>query len=88
MPYEANVFRVMIASPSDVNVERNLNENVMSTKNRYRMFLRGTVYWIQDNETGKQQTLRTKALTEAGRLFNARNEARRQPIINLQVAHA
>lgn len=60
----------------------------MSTKNRYRMFLRGTVYWIQDNDTGKQQTLRTKDRTEAERLFNARNEAHRQPIINLQIARA
>lgn len=52
------------------------------------MFLRGTVYWIQDNDTGKQQTLRTKDRTEAERLFNARNEAHRQPIINLQIARA
>lgn len=52
------------------------------------MFLRGTVYWIQDNATGKQETLRTKDRTEAERLFNAKNEAHRQPIINLQIARA
>lgn len=52
------------------------------------MFLRGTVYWVQDNETGKQETLRTKDRTEAERLLNAKNEAHRQPIINLQIARA
>jgi integrase len=52
------------------------------------MFLRGTVYWCQDNETGKQETLRTKDRVTAERLFNARNEAHQQPIINLQIARA
>jgi len=52
------------------------------------MFLRGTVYWIQDNENGKQETLRTKDRTEAERLLHAKNEAHRQPIINLQIARA
>ena len=52
------------------------------------MFLRGIVYWIQDNETGKQETLRTKNRSEAERLFNAKNEAHRQPVINLHIARA
>ena len=52
------------------------------------MFLRGTVYWVQDNETGKQETLKTKKRDEAKRLFDAKNEACRQPIINLQIARA
>ena len=52
------------------------------------MFLRGTVYWCQDNETGKQESLRTKDRAEAERLFNAKNEAHQQPIINLQIARA
>jgi|ERR1041385_431129 integrase len=57
-------------------------------RQKYRMFLRGTVYWIQDNFTGKQESLRTKDRIEAKRLFNAKNEASRQPIINLQIARA
>src|SRR5436190_4492499 len=57
-------------------------------RQRYRMFLRGTVYWVQDNETGKQETLRTKDRDEAERLLNVKNEAHRQPIINLQIARA
>jgi hypothetical protein len=52
------------------------------------MFLRGTVFWCQDNETGKQETLRTKDRAEAERLFDAKNEAHRQPIINVQIARA
>ena len=52
------------------------------------MFLRGTVYWCQDNATGKQETLRTKDRMTAERLFNAKNEAPQQPIINLQIARA
>jgi hypothetical protein len=52
------------------------------------MFLRGTAYWIQDNETGKQESLGTKESVEAERLFPARNEAHRQPMINLQIARA
>src|ERR1051326_5410449 len=53
---------------------------------RYRMFLRGTVYWVQDNENGKQETLRTKDRDEAERLLNVKNEAHRQPWVNLQIA--
>lgn len=52
------------------------------------MFRRGAVYWIQHNETGKQESLRTKDKLEAKRLFQARNEAHRQPVINLQIARA
>lgn len=57
-------------------------------KNRYRMFLRGTVFWCQDNETGKQESLQTKEKKTAERILNAKNEAVRQPIINLQIARA
>jgi len=57
-------------------------------RKRYRLFLRGTVFWCQNNETGKQESLRTKDRAEAERLFNAKNEAHVQPIINLQIARA
>src|SRR6267378_8596373 len=46
-------------------------------RQKYRLFLRGTVYSVQDNVTGKQETLATKDRTETGRLFNAKNEASR-----------
>jgi len=54
----------------------------------YRMFRRGNVYWVQNNETGKQETLRTKDRITAERLLNAKNESQRQPFINLQIARA
>lgn len=52
------------------------------------MFLRGTVFWVQDNFTGKQESLGTKNRGEAQRLLHAKNEASRQPIINMQIARA
>ncbi len=52
------------------------------------MFRRGNVYWAQNNETGKQESLQTKDRATAERLLNAKNEAQRQPIINLQIARA
>jgi hypothetical protein len=38
--------------------------------------------------TGKQTSLRTKDETEARSLLNARNEAQRQPVLNLHLARA
>ena len=32
----------------------------------YRMFLRGEVFWCQNNGTGKQETLRTKDRARSG----------------------
>ena len=52
------------------------------------MFLRGSVFWCQNNETRKQESLRTKDRATAERLLHARNEAHQQPIINLQIARA
>jgi hypothetical protein len=52
----------------------------------YRMFRRGNVYWIQNNNSAKQESLRTKDRDEAVRLLSAKNEATRQPIINIQIA--
>lgn len=60
----------------------------MSVKNKYRMFLRGTVYWIQDNESGNKRPSAPKTARKPSGFFNAKNEAHRQPIINLQIARA
>jgi hypothetical protein len=57
-------------------------------RKRYRLFLRGTVFWCQDNETAKQETLRTKDRAAAERILHAKNEAQVQPAINLQIARA
>jgi integrase len=61
------------------------------SKNRYRLFKKKTkkgTYFVQDNESGKQSSLRTKDKIEATRLLNAMNEAHRQPHLNLQIARS
>ena len=57
-------------------------------KMKYTLFRRGDVYYSQDSTTGKQTSLRTKDETEARSLLNARNEAQRQPVLNLHLARA
>jgi RHS repeat-associated protein len=50
------------------------------------MFLRSGVYYCEDRETRKQSSLRTRDRAEAETLLHAKNEATRQPTINLQMA--
>src|SRR6185436_2578580 len=59
-------------------------------KNRYRLYRRrmGGVFYVHDSETGKQESLGTRDRREAATLLNARNEAVRQPQLNLQIAKA
>jgi integrase len=57
-------------------------------KTKYTLFRRGPVFYIQDTTSGKQTSLRTKDETEARSLLNARNEAQRQPVLNLHLARA
>jgi integrase len=59
-------------------------------KNRFRLYRRtvGGVFYVHDSETGKQESLGTRDRSEAGTLLNARNEAVRQPQLNLQIAKA
>jgi integrase len=46
---------------------------MIKMKNMYRKFRRGKVWWIQHNETGKQESLRTKDKAEALRLLDLKN---------------
>lgn len=55
-------------------------------KQRFTLFLRSGVYYIEDTNTGKQSSLRTRNPAEANTLLHARNEATRQPDLNLQIA--
>ncbi len=58
-------------------------------KMKYRLFKRNSgIFFIQDNATGRQESLKTRDKETARRLFNARNEAHQQPAINLQIARA
>jgi len=59
-------------------------------RQRYRLYLREKTgrYYIHDDVTGKQESLRTSDKATAERLFHSRNEAEKQPAINLQIARA
>ena len=58
-------------------------------KQRYRLFRRGWgVFYCEDTQTGKQETLGTSNKQDAQRLVHAKNEAERQPLINMQIARA
>lgn len=55
-------------------------------KSRFILFRRGDVFYCQDTKTGQQSSLRTKNEEEARALLHAKNEAFRQPMLNLQIA--
>lgn len=59
-------------------------------RQRYRLYFREKTgrYYIHDDLTGKQESLRTKDKATAQRLFHSRSEAEKQPAINLQIARA
>jgi len=58
-------------------------------KQRYKLFRRGNgVYYSLDTERNKQTSLATRDVQDAQRLIHAKNEACRQPAINLQIARA
>jgi integrase len=53
---------------------------------QFYLFRRGRTYYCEDRQTGQQTSLRTKDRSEAQRLVDARNEAARQPLLNLAMA--
>ncbi len=53
---------------------------------RYWLYQRGRMFYIQDRTTGKQQSLRTKDRATAQRLFQACNQAWEQPTHNVAMA--
>src|SRR5258708_11671067 len=55
-------------------------------KTRFIMFNRAGIYYSEDTTTGKQHSLRTKDEAEALTLLHSKNEAHRQPVLNLQIA--
>ena len=57
-------------------------------KLRFTLFRRGKTFYCQDATNGRQTSLRTKVEGEARTLLHARNEAFRQPALNLQMARA
>src|SRR5437762_12039758 len=59
-------------------------------KRRFTLYRRklGGMFYIEDTQTRKQESLGTKDRREAESLLNTRNEAARQPHLNLQIAKA
>ena len=57
-------------------------------KTAYRMFLRGTTYWCQNNQTGKQESLATKDKTQAQHLLHIKNQPHHLAGLNHQIGRA
>ena len=59
-------------------------------KRRYILYRRkrGGMFYLEDTETRMQESTGTRNRGEAAALLNARNEAARQPQLNLQIAKA
>jgi hypothetical protein len=61
----------------------------MTMLNKYRLFQRANgVFYRQDNESGKQWSLRTKDRRAAEKLLHVQNEAHRLPTLNVTMARA
>lgn len=55
-------------------------------KDAFRLYRRGKTFYVENNETGQQESLRTTDKVAARRLFHAKNEASRMGTLNLQIA--
>ncbi len=57
-------------------------------KQLFSLYRRNGIYYAQNNQNGKQESLRTRDEAEAKALLHSKNEAARQPILNRQIALA
>ena len=60
-------------------------------KTRYRLIRRGLrsrAFYCVDTRTGKRTSLRTGNEEDACQIVEAKNQAERQPMLNLQIAKA
>jgi hypothetical protein len=57
-------------------------------KQRFILFRRAGVFYCEDTSTGKQSSFRPRDEKDARNLLHAKNEAVRQPRLNLQMARA
>ena len=63
----------------------------MTMKSRFRLIYRGergSTFYCVDTQTGKRSSLKTKDRDRAEQIVLARNQALRQPTLNLQIAKA
>ena len=65
-----------------------VNETAMNQKFRLYRRKNGGRYYLHNELTGKQESLHTSDRATATRLLHAKNEAAKQPAINLQIAKA
>jgi hypothetical protein len=63
-----------------------LDSEKSAMKPRFILFRRAGVYYSEDTTTKKQISLRTKDEAEALTLLPSKNEAHRQPVLNLHIA--
>ena len=63
-----------------------LDSEKLAMKSRFILFRRAGVYYSEDTVTRQQHSLRTKDEAEALTLLHSKNEAHRQPVLNLQIA--
>src|SRR5688572_2036106 len=60
-----------------------------SMQKKFRLYRRKNgVFYLHNNQTGKQESLKTSDRIQAERLWHARNEAHVQPQINRGIAQA
>ncbi len=57
-------------------------------KQRYWLFQRGNTFYLEDSETGKKESLKTRDPRQAERLRMARNEAAEKPMFGLTIGRA
>jgi integrase len=57
-------------------------------KNLYRLFRHNKIFYVENTQTRKQESLRTRDGIEARRLLNARNDAASAPLMNLALGKA
>jgi hypothetical protein len=57
-------------------------------KAHYLLFLRGPIFYWEELATGQKTSLRTKDSSEAQTLLHSKNDAFRQPRLNLQIARS
>ncbi|MEI8291571.1 MAG: hypothetical protein WCH99_19045 [Verrucomicrobiota bacterium] len=57
-------------------------------KQLFSLYRRNGIYYAQNTQTGKQESLRTRDEAAAKALLHSKNEASRQPILNRQIALA
>ncbi len=72
--------------PQSLGVAYRLPSNM--TKQRYWLFRRGGIYYLEDSVSGLKESLHTRDPKEAQRVRTARNEAAARPLLGLTLGRA